>query len=279
MPELPEVETVMGGMRHSICNKLIDRVQVKRRDLRIPVNDDFAQRLTGKVIKSLKRRGKYIIMELEPDNLHIILHLGMSGRIRIFESSNNKDYEPRKHDHIIIRLKDGTIFAFEDPRRFGLMYIASEKDWRKEKPFISMGPEPLENWNAQDLLTKLKNKKANIKISLLDQRVVVGLGNIYVCEALYYAGISPLRSANTINEDEAERIVKISKEILEKAIKAGGSTLKDYQHTDGSLGYFQHNFAVYDKENKDCPKPSCKAKIKRITQGGRSSFYCPKCQR
>ena len=277
MPELPEVETVMGGMRRSICDKLIDRVQVKRKDLRIPVNDDFAQQLSGKSIKSLTRRGKYIIMGLEPDSLNVILHLGMSGRIRIFEAGES--YEPRKHDHIIVHLEDGTIFAFEDPRRFGLMYIASEKDWRKEKPFISMGPEPLEDWSAQDLLAKLKNKKANIKISLLDQRVVVGLGNIYVCEALYYAGVSPLRAANTISEDEAERIVKISKEVLEKAIKAGGSTLKDYQHTDGSLGYFQHSFTVYDQEGEDCSKPSCKAKIKRIAQGGRSSFYCPKCQK
>ncbi len=277
MPELPEVETVMGGMRRSICDKPISKVLVNRRDLRIPVNDDFAERLGGKVIKSLMRRGKYIIMELEPDNLHVILHLGMSGRIRIFGADEN--YEPHKHDHVVVYLDDSTIFAFEDPRRFGLMYIASEKDWRKEKPFLSMGPEPLEDWSAKDLLAKIRNKKANIKISLLDQRVVVGLGNIYVCEALFYSGVNPLRAANTITEEEAERIVKISKQILEKAIKAGGSTLRDYQHTDGSLGYFQHSFAVYDKEGEECSTQSCKAKIKRIAQGGRSTFYCPKCQK
>ncbi len=276
MPELPEVEIVCRGMVDAVIGKDIKSVVVNRYDLRVPIPQDFGQSITGKAIKNLERRGKYIIMHLG-DNIFAILHLGMSGRIRIFRAGDT--YEPRKHDHIVITMNDGTLFAYEDPRRFGMFYLSSE-NWRDKKPFSVMGAEPLESeWTADDLLAALGRKKSPIKTALLDQRVVAGLGNIYVCEALFRSKISPERLSNTISKDEAVRIVKHSKEILLESIESGGSTLKDYQHTDGSLGYFQHGFAVYNQEGEDCTNQGCSAQISRIVQGGRSTFYCASCQK
>ena len=276
MPELPEVEIIRRGMEGAILGKGIKSAIVNRYDLRIPIPQDFSMRVTNKVLTSLERRGKYIIMHIG-DDISAILHLGMSGRIRIFKSGDT--YEPRKHDHIVITMDDGTLFAFEDPRRFGMLYIAGS-DWQTEKPFIAMGPEPLnDNWSGSDLFEKLARKKSPIKTALLDQRVVAGLGNIYVCEALFRASIAPTRLSNSITKAESKRIVKYSQEILKEAIEAGGSTLKDYQHTDGSLGYFQHGFAVYDQEGADCHNETCRAQISRIIQAGRSTFYCPECQK
>lgn len=274
MPELPEVEIVRRGMDRAITGKAIRIVQVNRYDLRIPVPQDFGQSVTGKIVRSLSRRGKYIIMHIG-DDVVSVLHLGMSGRIRIF--SPDDSYVPQKHDHIVFTMDDGTCFAFEDPRRFGMFYLASN-DWEVDKPFISMGAEPLEKWSGQDLFESIRNKKAAIKSVLLDQRVVAGLGNIYVCEVLFRARINPVCQAKDLDIGACERIVAHSRDVLNEAIAAGGSTLKDYQHTDGSLGYFQHGFSVYDREGHKCTHESCSSEILRIVQAGRSTFYCPSCQ-
>lgn len=277
MPELPEVETVMRGLERAIAGKSIKHIQINRYDLRVPVPQDFGQRLTGLSVDGFTRRGKYIAITLQGGATHIIVHLGMSGRIRIFDDAAG--YEPQKHDHIIMHMDDGGCFAYEDPRRFGMVYLAADTHWEHEKPFSKMGPEPLGKWSGADLYEKISAKKANIKAALLDQRVVAGLGNIYVCEALYDAGIHPERLAATLSLDEANRLVDASKAVLRKAIKAGGSTLKDYQHTDGSLGYFQHQFTVYDQEGQPCKNAQCNGTIKRIVQSGRSTFFCPVCQK
>ena len=280
MPELPEVETVMRGLECAVTGKSIKHIQINRYDLRVPIPEDFGQRLTGLSVSSFTRRGKYIAMGMtDPQGpaAHVIVHLGMSGRIRIFDSANA--YEPRKHDHIIMHMDGGGCFAYEDPRRFGMVYLSAGADWEGEKPFALMGPEPLGAWSGADLHQKLSGKKTNIKAALLDQRVVAGLGNIYVCEALYDSGIHPQRACETLSLQEANDLVEASKVVLLKAIKAGGSTLKDYQHTDGSLGYFQHQFSVYDQEGQPCKKKGCGGTIERIVQSGRSTFYCSVCQK
>ncbi len=275
MPELPEVETVRRGMEQALLGLRIENVQINRYDLRIAVPQDLGQSLSGKALCALERRGKYIVMNVGQD-LCIILHLGMSGRIRIYD--NVTSYEARKHDHIIVHMAGGACFAFEDPGRFGMFYLSTQKQWQDERPFSIMGPEPLGAWNAQDLHEALRKKKSPIKTALLDQRVVCGLGNIYVCEALYRSGIHPGRAANSLSLEETRRLVPYIKDILSEAIEAGGSTLKDYQHTDGSLGYFQHRFAVYDQEGEKCPVSECEGVIMRMVQSGRSTFYCGTCQ-
>lgn len=274
MPELPEVETVRVGLVGAVLGKRVQDVCINRYDLRLPVPDDFRQVFTGQVIDELSRRGKYIIFNLS-SGAQAVLHLGMSGRIRIFEAG--EDYTPRKHDHILMTLDDSTRFVFEDPRRFGMFYLA-QKDYRDEKPFSLMGPEPLEAWSGEDLFNRLSGKRSTIKSALLDQRVVSGLGNIYVCEALYDSFIDPRREAGSVTEKECGLLVKSSRAVLERAIRAGGSTLKDYQKTDGSLGYFQHQFLVYDQEGESCSRDGCCGEIKRVVQSGRSSFFCPVCQ-
>ncbi len=275
MPELPEVEIVKRGIENAVLGKKIEMVKINRYDLRAPVNSNFGQMVTGQVVKKLERRGKYIIMHIG-DGIFAILHLGMSGRIHIFGSNDN--FEEHKHDHIIFTFEDKTRFSFEDPRRFGLLYLTQD-DWQKEKRFASMGAEPLEDWTGDDLFNSLKNKKTPIKTALLDQRVVAGLGNIYVCEALFKAGVAPTRLSNSITKNEAAKIVKYSRAVLKQSIKSGGSTLKDYQHTDGTLGYFQHSFLVYDCQGKKCGNKNCSSEIQRIVQAGRSTFYCPNCQK
>lgn len=274
MPELPEVETVRCGLENAVLGKRVQDVQINRYDLRFPVPDDFRQVFSGQIIQNLIRRGKYIIFELG-SGAQSVLHLGMSGRVRIF--SAGQEYVARKHDHILITLEDSSFFVFEDPRRFGMFYLARE-NYLLEKPFNAMGPEPLEDWSGEDLLARVKGKKANIKTALLDQRVVSGLGNIYVCEALYDSGISPERAAGSLEKVECVRLVRAARSVLEKAIEAGGSTLRDYQKTDGSLGYFQYQFSVYDQDGQPCRSAKCSGKIHRIVQAGRSTFFCPSCQ-
>ncbi len=236
----------------------------------------MADALQGRKCTKLLRRGKYIIIEFS-GNKAAILHLGMSGRIRIYDPK--QEFEQQKHDHIILTLSDSTTIVFHDPRRFGFFYLSQEKHWPNEKSFLNMGPEPLEQWAGADLHQALCNKKTPIKQSLLDQAVVAGLGNIYVSEALYCAAIHPERISNTMTKKEAEKIVSCSKKVLEKAILAGGSTLRNYQQTDGSLGYFQYQFSVYDREGVTCSRRGCSGTIKRIVQSGRSTFYCPDCQK
>jgi len=276
MPELPEVETVRCGLEQAVLGSRIESVKINRYDLRVAVPQDFGQSVGGKVIESLTRRGKYIVMHLSGD-ICVVLHLGMSGRVRIFEKGN--PYEARKHDHLIFYVGDDVCFAFEDPRRFGMVYISEEHNWQNEPPFSKMGPEPLDIWTGKDLFDALRGKRVNIKSALLDQRIVSGLGNIYVCEALYNAGVHPERPSGSIKRAEADAIVACSRDVLEKAIAAGGSTLKDYQKTDGSLGYFQYQFAVYDQEGEACSNSKCTTTILRIVQSGRSTFYCPTCQK
>lgn len=277
MPELPEVETVRVGMAQALQGKEIARVEVLRRDLRTVIPDDFEKILEGSCLESFLRRGKYIIIENDRKRA-AILHLGMSGRVRIFDQ--NAQYERQKHDHVTIATVDGVRAVYNDPRRFGAFYtLAQGKKWQDNAPFDRMGAEPLEGWGGAQLYEALKKRKTPLKIALLDQSVVAGLGNIYVCEALFQAGISPLRAACDMTLEESIRLAACCIDVLQRAIAAGGSTLKDYQHTDGELGYFQHGFVVYGREGKACPSKGCPEKILRIVQAQRSTFYCPKCQK
>lgn len=275
MPELPEVETVRRGLVRIVIDKHVLRVVVNRFDLRRPVPLDFSSSVVGASLVDIMRRGKYMILVMD-SGVHIVMHLGMSGRVRIYD--RHHAYEARKHDHIIFYLDDDVCFVFEDPRRFGMVYVADAR-WYDEKPFSCMGPEPLDNWSGEDLYDAINTKKGLIKNVLLNQNVVAGLGNIYVCEALYYAKICPQRSAESLSRDECDRLVRASCMVLKDAIKSGGSTLRDYRHTDGGLGYFQHHFKVYGQAGGVCAEKTCHAKIAQITQSGRSTFYCPACQK
>lgn len=276
MPELPEVETVRDGLEKAAAGKRISKILIRRRDLRTAIPEDFEQPLTGGKILSCLRRGKYIILPTDGGRA-AILHLGMSGRVRIYGPGDSSDRQ--KHDHAVFSLEDGTQIVFHDPRRFGLLYHTDAHAWETAPPFASMGPEPLDKWTADHLLAALQNRRSAIKTALLDQSVVAGLGNIYVCEALYKAGISPLRPADSLDAADAARLVACVRDVLADAIASGGSSLKDYRHTDGSLGYFQHRFAVYDRESQKCPACTCETGILRIVQGGRSTFYCPQRQK
>lgn len=277
MPELPEVETVRLGMERALLGQKILNLIVNRRDLRVSVPEDFEKILIGSQIESFIRRGKYIIMQND-SNRFAILHLGMSGRVRIFEP--NTPYEQQEHDHIIITTQNGVRAVYNDPRRFGFFYtLPRQVRWQDVPPFTSMGQEPLGVWNGEHLYDSLKTRRTPLKTALLDQSVVAGLGNIYVCEALFQAGISPFRIANTVCEEEAKCLADSCIDVLQRALVAGGSTLKDYQHTDGELGYFQHGFVVYGREGNTCTSKSCEQKIIRIVQAGRSTFYCPVCQK
>ena len=276
MPELPEVETVKTALAPAMQKKTIKNIKINRYDLRFPIPRDFISHTETQTVQQLIRRGKYILILLN-NNRAMILHLGMSGRIYIFEKKKN--YEPQKHDHVLIEMQDGTLIAFNDPRRFGLLLLTEKgEDWKNHKLFKKMGAEPLGNeFNGPALREKLKNKKANIKTALLDQHVVSGIGNIYACEALFESEINPKREACSLSNQETENLSIAIKLVLQKAIESGGSSLKDYKQTDGSLGYFQTMFKVYNRENTSCT--ICTTPIKRIIQSGRSTFYCPSCQK
>lgn len=275
MPELPEVETVKRGMAAAILSKRVSTVQVERYDLRTPIPPEFCEIVCGRSFVSLERRGKYIILTLD-GACFVVLHLGMSGRIRIY--APGESYKPEKHDHVRIVLDDGTIVVFHDPRRFGQIYTITGQCWQEMPPFVHMGAEPLSQWDAQNLADSLHGRKMPIKTALLDQKIVAGLGNIYVCEALHAAGVHPERMAGTLAAKELANLVLCIRDVLEKAIAAGGSTLRDYAHPDGSLGYFQHGFSVYDRENQPCPNCDCSGIVCRIAQAGRSTYFCPECQ-
>jgi len=256
---------------------VFDHVQLNRPDLRFPFADGFIERIQGQTLTSLTRRAKFLKAELSSGE-RLFMHLGMSGRFTIdtnvqgeFVHTHNTN---PKHDHVIFEMSSGARVTFNDPRRFGFMELIG-----KDEPYRldDIGPEPMGNgFNAPDLRARLKGKKSKIKAALLDQRVVAGLGNIYVCEALYRAGISPRRAAGRLTISETENLTGHIKDTIGEAIDAGGSSLKDFANTDGDLGYFQHKFAVYGREGEPCHK--CKAPIKRIVQSGRSSFYCGNCQ-
>ena len=288
MPELPEVETVKRGLEPALVGRRIAHVDLRRKDLRIPFPARFAERLAGKRITGMGRRAKYLLADLD-DGETLIIHLGMSGRLTLSGKSGRNGegryyHEVRpltRHDHVVLDLDDGERLVFNDPRRFGLMSLARTAELSAASFFRHLGIEPLGNeLSADRLLDGLKGKKTSLKAALLDQTFVVGIGNIYACEALHRARISPKRLCHTMNRERAERLAQAIKEVLMEAIEAGGSSLKDYVHADGSLGYFQHRFAVYDRESQPCPRKTCKGtKIRRIVQSNRSTFYCPNCQR
>lgn len=271
MPELPEVETIRRGLAPVLEGRIIERAAVRRHDLRVPVPADLARRVKGQRVERLIRRGKYILGELSGGQA-LVMHMGMSGRMKIIAPGASSEME--KHDHIILYISNGFRIVMNDPRRFGMFYLAPE-NWGNVAPFVAMGPEPLSNdFNGPVLEEKLKRLTCTIKAALLDQRVVAGVGNIYACEALYEAGISPLRRAGTVKGARAESLARAVKAVLCRAIAAGGSSLKDYRQADGSLGYFQTLFSVYDRAGEPCPGCDCKKGVRKIAQAGRSSFYC-----
>jgi formamidopyrimidine-DNA glycosylase len=288
MPELPEVETVRRGLAPAMEGERFDNVEVRRGDLRWPLPKDFAQKLHGKLVEGLGRRAKYLLADLSSGDV-LLMHLGMSGSFRVGKNSMPGTYYHERHkstahDHIVFHMSNGTTVTFNDPRRFGSMKLVPRARLEQEPLLRALGPEPLGNeFDATMLAKACAGKKTSLKAALSDQRVVAGLGNIYACEALFRARLSPKRQASTIADrngrpnERAERLVEAIKAVLMDAIEAGGSSLRDHRRADGSLGDFQHNFRVYDREGEPCP--ACKGKIKRIVQVGRSTFYCPSCQK
>lgn len=275
MPELPEVETVRRGLALRMSGRQIVRAELRRPDLRRPFPPMLAERLDGARIGALTRRGKYILIELDGAGL-LLLHLGMSGRI----TAGAAGVPDAPHDHVVLSLDDGTVVRFNDPRRFGLLdYI--ERGKAGAHPLLAgLGPEPLEpGFDGAYLNRALAGKLTPIKSALLDQRIVAGLGNIYVCEALYRARISPRRLAASVVGARAVRLAASIREVLGEAIAAGGSSLRDYVQANGELGYFQHRWAVYGKEGEPCPGCTCAEGVRRIAQAGRSTFFCAKRQR
>ena len=283
MPELPEVETVLRGISPILEGNQIDYAQVNRPDLRRPFPNNLAKRLKNRKINFLHRRSKYILFDLSGGET-LIMHLGMSGRIIISQkvagTFHHNTNHSQKHDHFVLHLKDNHQLTFNDPRRFGVIDLLRTETLELSGMLSQIGPEPLSNsFNEAYFVSTVRLKKTNIKSALLDQRVVAGLGNIYVCEALFRAGISPKRQVLRISHKKLSSLVPIIKEILLEAISSGGSSLRDFRNASGDLGYFQHSFDVYGREDQDCYNTECDSKIKRITQAGRSSFYCSNCQR
>ncbi|HRE20273.1 MAG TPA: bifunctional DNA-formamidopyrimidine glycosylase/DNA-(apurinic or apyrimidinic site) lyase [Rhabdaerophilum sp.] len=287
MPELPEVETVRRGLAPHLEARRIESVRLNRPDLRFPFPPRFAERLTGRAILPLGRRAKYLLVPLDSGET-LVIHLGMSGRVLIEAHERRNllgEYHHEtgrlpQHDHVEFALEGGKRVIFNDPRRFGFMLLEASETLEAHPTFAELGVEPLGNtFSAAHLLQRFAGRRTPLKAALLDQRHVAGLGNIYVCEALHRAGISPERAAATLAAVEAERLAAEIRAVLEEAIAAGGSTLRDYRHEDGSLGYFQHTFRVYDREGEPCPTPGCGGTIFRRVQGGRSTFFCEECQR
>lgn len=282
MPELPEVETVMRGLEPVITGQRITSADIRRPDLRWPFPPDMSARLAGAGIERLWRRSKYILADLSTGET-LIVHLGMSGRILISGQVQGEFHHPltpaAKHDHVVLDFENGARITFNDPRRFGAMDLASSRDLARHRMLRNLGPEPLGNQFHEDYIEgAFKGRRTPVKSALLDQRLVAGLGNIYVCEALHRAGISPVKHAWQLTRTEIGRLVPAIVATLNDAIAAGGSSLRDFRHTDGELGYFQHEFRVYDQEGNRCRTPECAGIISRITQSGRSTFFCPQCQ-
>jgi formamidopyrimidine-DNA glycosylase len=282
MPELPEVETVRRGLEPVLAGRLIARADVRRPDLRWPFPPDLAARLTGARVTAIRRRSKYLLAELDRGET-LIVHLGMSGRILVsgapLGAFHHPHPAPEKHDHVVLDLETGARITLNDARRFGAVDLWPTADLDAHRLLAGLGPEPLGNaFHADGLAQRLAGRVTPVKAALLDQRTVAGLGNIYVCEALWRARISPLRLAREVTQVECEALVAAIRAVLLDAIAAGGSSLRDYRRTDGELGYFQHAFAVYDREGAPCPRPGCPGTIARVVQSGRSSFHCPVCQ-
>jgi len=289
MPELPEVETVRMGLAPAMERHKLVHVETRRGDLRIPFPPRFAERLEGRTVRRLWRRAKYLLADLDGGET-LVMHLGMSGRFSVYAEGNERrlgqyvyeaapaDAGRDKHDHVVFETDAPARIVFNDHRRFGLMTILATDALDDSDIFRDIGIEPLsQSFTAKWLTAALKAKRTPIKSALLDQRIVAGLGNIYVCEALFRAGISPKRMASRVTSDRVARLVPAIRAVLREAIAAGGSSLRDYAKADGALGEFQHRFAVYDREGAPCPR--CNGKVKRIVQSGRSTFYCPACQK
>jgi formamidopyrimidine-DNA glycosylase len=293
MPELPEVETVRRGLQPVMEGSRIVKMEVRRKDLRFPFQRDFVARLAGQTVTGLGRRAKYLMADLASGDV-LLMHLGMSGSFRVVKDEDanapGQFYHPRgkdgAHDHVVFHMSSGAAIVFNDPRRFGYMKVIARGAIEEEPLLSGLGPEPLGNeFDAGMLARSCANKKTSLKAALLDQRVVAGLGNIYVCEALFRAHLSPRRLAATLATktgeptDHARRLVAAIHAVLNQAIKAGGSSLRDHRQTSGELGYFQHSFQVYDREGETCHTAGCSGIVKRFTQNGRSTFWCPKCQK
>ncbi len=280
MPELPEVETVIRGLRPKLEGRKLLRVQQRRPDLRFPLPPNFVARLEGRRVEHLARRGKYMLLHLD-DGWVLLCHLGMSGRMLLIDPP-----APAlgKHDHVILTTDEGCEIRFNDARRFGIMDLVAADRLQQHALLRDMGPEPLGNaFNGPALAAALKGRRSPIKTVIMDQKVVAGVGNIYACEALFHAGLSPRRQAYTVQGGRAERLAQAVRDVLARAIEAGGSSLRDYVQADGELGYFQHRFAVYDRQGVACPGCDCRPRhdggIRRIVQSGRSTFYCASRQR
>lgn len=283
MPELPEVETVRRGLAPSMEGAVIAKASVNRPDLRWPFPERMAERLTGARVERLRRRSKYILADLSTGET-LLIHLGMSGRMLVSGDPLGQFVHnhpaPEKHDHVVLDMDSGARITFNDPRRFGAMDLMPTATAEAHPLLASIGPEPLGNgFSESHLISQLKPRNMPIKSALLDQKIVAGLGNIYVCEALFRGGIHPARRAKRISESRIAALVPIIRDVLSRAIEAGGSSLRDFRQADGELGYFQHSFDVYGREGEGCKTPGCPESIRRIVQSGRSSFYCPQCQR
>lgn len=283
MPELPEVETVRRGLLPVMEGHVILTAQVNRPDLRWPFPPDMAKRLTGKRVLALRRRSKYILADLDSGET-LLIHLGMSGRMLISGAQigafHHAHPAPEKHDHVVLDMEGGARVTFNDARRFGAMDLLPTNTAEKHPLLASIGPEPLGNgFNDSYLVEQLRGRGTPIKSALLDQHIIAGLGNIYVCETLYRARIAPQTKAGQIPVAQVRGLVPIIRQVLTEAIDAGGSSLRDYRQADGELGYFQHTFQVYGREGQPCQTPGCGATIARLVQSGRSSFHCPSCQR
>jgi formamidopyrimidine-DNA glycosylase len=287
MPELPEVETVRGGLAPVLEGQRLSRVEARRPDLRFPLPQNFVQQLTGATIVRLERRAKYLLARLDREDT-LVMHLGMSGRFEIaraegVERPGQFHYAPDpdpKHAHVVFETEAGARVTYYDPRRFGYMSLVNTATLHLHPWFAGLGPEPLsDGFDAARLKACFKDRKQGPKTLLLDQRIVAGLGNIYVCEALHRARISPFKAAGRISLPRLRRLVDDVRAVLGEAIAAGGSTLRDYAQADGALGYFQHRFRVYDREGAPCPNDGCGGVVARRVQAGRSTFHCPVCQR
>src|SRR5215467_2622612 len=294
MPELPEVETVRRGLEPILVGNAFARVEQRRPDLRFPLPKHFAERLSGRKVEALDRRAKYLLARLD-DGEVLVMHLEMTGRFSIDRANGEVSAPGRfahpiadapKHEHIVFHLGDGTAVRYSDTRRFGLMDLVPAERLESHALFKGLGIEPLsKSFTPEWLAQKLKGKATSIKAALVDQRLIAGLGNIYVCEALFKARVSPLRLAGSLATRSGKptpktaALVAAVKAVLEEAIKAGGSSLRDYKRADGSLGDFQRRFKVYGREGKKCLAKGCSGTVRRIVQGRRSTFYCPACQR
>src|SRR3569833_2836549 len=288
MPELPEVETVRRGLAPAMEGARVDKVEVRHRGLRWPIAKDFEKRIEGKTVDGLGRRAKYLTADLSSGDV-LVMHLGMSGSFRIGKDARPGVYYHEKskstaHEHVVFHMSNGQTITFNDPRRFGSMKLVARAKNDEEPLLHALGPEPLGNeFDAAMLAAACQAKMTSLKAALLDQRVGAGLGNIFVCEALFRAHLSPKRRASTLANRNgkpnarAEALVEAIRAVLNDAIRAGGSSLRDHRRADGSLGDFQLNFSVYAREGKPCP--NCKGTVKRIVQQGRSTFFCPRCQK